>query len=95
MGEKVFFIWGSMCAACVLFAYFCIPETKGLSLEQVELLYQHWSPGSARSFRTDVTMLETPEAGADNVMEKSVSVVEKKDGGLWESAVETIPVLEV
>ena len=26
LGVKVFFIWGSTCAGCFLFAYFCIPE---------------------------------------------------------------------
>ncbi|KAI0764305.1 AmMst-1 [Trametes elegans] len=36
---KVFFIWGSTCAGCVAFAYLCVPETKGLSLEQIDLLY--------------------------------------------------------
>ena len=25
---KVFFIWGSTCACCVVFAYFCIPEVR-------------------------------------------------------------------
>jgi Sugar (and other) transporter len=36
---KVFFIWGTTCLGCLLFTYFCIPETKGLSLEQVDELY--------------------------------------------------------
>ena len=33
--SKVFFVWGATCTACVVFAYFLVPETKGLSLEQV------------------------------------------------------------
>jgi len=36
---KVFFIWGSTCLGCLLFTYFFIPETKGLSLEQVDEMY--------------------------------------------------------
>lgn len=39
LGSKVFFIWGSFCFICVLFVYFMIYETKGLSLEQVDELY--------------------------------------------------------
>jgi hypothetical protein len=39
LGVKVFFIWGSTCLGCLLFTYFFIPETKGLSLEQVDELY--------------------------------------------------------
>jgi hypothetical protein len=39
LGVKVFFIWGSTCLGCLIFTWFCIPETKGLSLEQVDELY--------------------------------------------------------
>jgi hypothetical protein len=37
---KVFFVWGSTCTACALFAYFFVPETKGLSLEQVDRMME-------------------------------------------------------
>jgi len=40
LGVKVFFLWGATCATCFLFAFFCIAETKGLSLEQIDLLYR-------------------------------------------------------
>ncbi|KAF9778404.1 MFS monosaccharide transporter [Thelephora terrestris] len=48
---KVFFIWGSTCAGCLLFTYFCVPETKGLSLEQIDLLYQHTTPMRSVAYR--------------------------------------------
>ncbi|KAG9005665.1 hypothetical protein FRB93_009591 [Tulasnella sp. JGI-2019a] len=44
LGVKVFFIWGSTCAGCLLLTYFCIPETKGLSLEAIDVLYQNTTP---------------------------------------------------
>ncbi|KAG8852594.1 hypothetical protein FRB96_008593 [Tulasnella sp. 330] len=44
LGVKVFFIWGSTCAGCLIFTYFCIPETKGLSLEAIDVLYQNTTP---------------------------------------------------
>jgi len=31
LGVKVFFLWGSTCFGCLIFTYFLIPETKGLS----------------------------------------------------------------
>ena len=51
---KVFFIWGSTCLGCFIFTYFCIPETKGLSLEQVDLLYQNSTPLTSVSYRREL-----------------------------------------
>ncbi|CAF3142971.1 unnamed protein product [Rotaria sp. Silwood2] len=47
MGSKVFFVWGSTCVGCLLFAIFCIWETKGLSLEQIDYLICNSSPLSS------------------------------------------------
>lgn len=38
--SKVFFIWGSFCGIGFLFVWLMIYETKGLSLEQVDELYE-------------------------------------------------------
>ena len=51
---KVFFIWGSTCAGCLVFTYFFIPETKGLSLEQIDLLYQNSTPISSVKYRQEL-----------------------------------------
>ncbi|KAI5123528.1 hypothetical protein M0805_006688 [Coniferiporia weirii] len=51
LGPKVFFIWGSTCFCCIIFTYFCIPETKGLSLEQIDLLYIHSTPRTSGALR--------------------------------------------
>jgi MFS transporter, SP family, sugar:H+ symporter len=37
--SKIFFIWFGCCFLCITFVWFCIYETKGLSLEQVDDLY--------------------------------------------------------
>ncbi|EDO03542.1 hypothetical protein SS1G_06023 [Sclerotinia sclerotiorum 1980 UF-70] len=50
---KIFFVWGGCCLLCAVFVYFLIYETKGLSLEEVDELYEsvgkawkstHWAP---------------------------------------------------
>ena len=46
--SKVFFVWGCTCCLCLLFAYFCVPETKGLSLEQVDRLLEETTPRTSR-----------------------------------------------
>lgn len=47
----MFFIWGSTCLGCLIFTWFFIPETKGLSLEQVDLLYQNSSIIGSNKYR--------------------------------------------
>ncbi|MCJ1447989.1 MAG: hypothetical protein MMC23_008502 [Stictis urceolatum] len=44
LGAKVFFIWGSLCATAFVYTYFLIPETKGLSLEQVDKMMEETTP---------------------------------------------------
>jgi len=51
LGTKVFYVWGSTCFCCIIFAYFCVPETEGLSLEQIDLLYRNVAPVHSVSFR--------------------------------------------
>ena len=52
--SKVFFIWGSTCAGAFIFTYFFIPETKCLSLEQIDLLYQNSTPISSVAYRREL-----------------------------------------
>ncbi|PVH77110.1 general substrate transporter [Cadophora sp. DSE1049] len=47
---KIFFMWGSLCMVSVLFAYFLVPETKGLSLEQVDRMLEEVTPRKSRSW---------------------------------------------
>ncbi|KAL3418154.1 MFS monosaccharide transporter [Phlyctema vagabunda] len=44
LGPKVFFIWGTLCVVCFIYAYLLIPETKGLSLEQVDRMFEESTP---------------------------------------------------
>ncbi|KAN0094384.1 hypothetical protein V8E55_002671 [Tylopilus felleus] len=42
--SSVFFIWGSLCTCAFVYAYFLIPETKGLSLEQIDRMLEQTTP---------------------------------------------------
>ena len=61
LGTKVFYIWGTTCFCCIIFAYFCIPETKGLSLEQIDVLYQNVAPVNSVSYRKRLLATEGAE----------------------------------
>jgi len=54
LGVKVFFIWGGTCVGCFIFTYFFIPETKGLSLEQIDLLYRESSIIGSNAYRKKI-----------------------------------------
>lgn len=61
--SKIFFVWFGCCFICIAFVYFFIYETKGLSLEQVDQLYEevhvasqsvHWQPKETWEHRQSV-----------------------------------------
>merc|ERR1711981_107450 len=42
--SNVFWIWGGLCTAAFVYSYLLVPETKGLSLEQVDRMMEESSP---------------------------------------------------
>jgi hypothetical protein len=84
---KVFFVWGATCTACVVFAYFLVPETKGLSLEQVDNMLREttprnstkWVPHSTFADHGETSSLEsTDKTGARTRHQEDVAQVESK-----------------
>lgn len=51
LGPKVFFIWGSLCTCCLIYAYFLIPETKGLTLEEVDIMLAETTPFTSAKWK--------------------------------------------
>ncbi|KAH9888509.1 AmMst-1 [Cubamyces lactineus] len=84
LGVKVFFIWGSTCALCVVFVYFSVPETKGLSLEEVDILYQQWSPAACRARRQQDSIMDVSDetSACENVEQSTgTGAVGKEQNG--------------
>ncbi|GME71737.1 unnamed protein product [Ambrosiozyma monospora] len=52
---KVFFIWGSLCACCLVYAVVLIPETKGLTLEQVDRMLEETTPFTSAKWKPHST----------------------------------------
>jgi len=44
LGSNIFFMWGGLCCISLAFAYFLVPETKGLSLEQIDKMMEETTP---------------------------------------------------
>jgi len=72
--SKVFFVWGSLCTCCFFYAYLLVPETKGLSLEQVDRMMEETTPRTSSkwvphsTFASDMGMVK--QAGAPEAVEK-------------------------
>ncbi|KAI9714193.1 MAG: hypothetical protein M1812_006414 [Candelaria pacifica] len=78
--SKVFFIWGGFCVICTAFVYFCIYETKGLSLEQVDELYAKVDHAwQSKGFVPSVSFQEVQDLGA-NVRSQSLAEIEQGVG---------------
>lgn len=53
--SSVFFIWGGLCTAAFVYSYFLVPETKGLSLEQVDKMMEETTPRTSAKWRPHTT----------------------------------------
>ena len=74
LGPKVFFIWGALCAVCFVYAYFLIPETKGLTLEQVDRMLEETTPRTSARWVPKTTF--AAEMGLDEKGTLNPEIVE-------------------
>ena len=80
LGVRVFFIWGSMNVCAWLFAYFLVPETKGLSLEQIGVMLAETTPRTSsgwepRTFNQTLDVTSHTTDKRDDVVECIEDVV--------------------
>ncbi|PGH05698.1 hypothetical protein AJ79_06714 [Helicocarpus griseus UAMH5409] len=55
LGTNVFWLWGGLCVCCFLYAYFLVPETKGLTLEQVDRMMEETTPRTSAKWVPQTT----------------------------------------
>lgn len=74
--SKIFFVWFGCCFLCIAFVWFFIYETKGLTLEQVDQLYEevsvarksvHWVPSTSWESRQGHSMKKEEDAEVEEV----------------------------
>ncbi len=62
--SSVFFVWGGLCTCAFVYSYFLIPETKGLSLEQVDKMMEETTPRTSAKWVPTTTFASVAaEAG--------------------------------
>ncbi|KAF1822825.1 general substrate transporter [Dissoconium aciculare CBS 342.82] len=72
--SSVFFVWGGLCTCAFVYAYFLIPETKGLSLEQVDKMMEETSPRTSAKWRPTTTFAS--QMGLNNGEKLDTAVVD-------------------
>lgn len=61
--SSVFFIWGGLCTAAFVYTYFLVPETKGLSLEQVDRMMEETTPRTSAKWKPTTTFASSMGLG--------------------------------
>lgn len=59
MKSSVFFVWGGLCTCAWVYTYFLVPETKGLSLEQVDKMMEETTPRTSAKWKPTTTFAAT------------------------------------
>lgn len=67
MKSSVFFVWGGLCTCAFVYSYFLVPETKGLSLEQVDQMMAETTPRTSAKWKPHTTF--AAERAHDGVLE--------------------------
>lgn len=57
--SSVFFVWGGLCTAAFVYSYFLVPETKGLSLEQIDRMMEETTPRTSAKWVPHETFAST------------------------------------
>ncbi|OAK99904.1 general substrate transporter [Phaeosphaeriaceae sp. SRC1lsM3a] len=67
LGSNVFFMWGGLCCVSFVFAYFFVPETKGLTLEQVDKMLEESTPRTSRKWKPHSTFAAEMHLGEKHI----------------------------
>ena len=76
--SSVFFVWGGLCTCAFVYAYFLVPETKGLSLEQVDRMLEETTPRTSAKWRPTKTFASERGAQGGKLDIELIQDVERK-----------------
>lgn len=68
--SSVFFVWGGLCTAALVYTFFLVPETKGLTLEQVDKMFEESTPRTSAKWKPSKTFAST--LARDGILEKEI-----------------------
>ncbi|EEP79151.1 hypothetical protein UREG_03997 [Uncinocarpus reesii 1704] len=80
LGPKVFFLWGSLCVMCFIYAYLLVPETKGLTLEQVDKMLEETTPRTSAKWKPHSTFAADMGLTEKDTLGEPISIAVGPDG---------------
>jgi sugar porter (SP) family MFS transporter len=78
MRSSVFFVWGGLCTAAFVYAWFLVPETKGLSLEQVDRMMEESTPRTSARWRPTETFASVMGSTGGKLNPQIIEDVERR-----------------
>ncbi|GAB7346719.1 hypothetical protein MBLNU459_g1832t1 [Dothideomycetes sp. NU459] len=83
LGPKVFFVWASLCTCACVYAYFLVPETRGLSLEQVDQMLEETTPRTSYKWKPHATFASQMGLSADGTLNKDILLEVERKGSAY------------
>lgn len=81
--SSVFFIWGGLCTCAFVYTYFLVPETKGLSLEQVDKMMEESTPRTSAKWRPNKTFAEAMGGSAGGKLDTEMLADVERKGSIY------------
>ncbi|KAK5091382.1 hypothetical protein LTR05_001565 [Lithohypha guttulata] len=81
--SSVFFIWGGLCTSAFVYTYFLVPETKGLSLEQIDKMMEESTPRTSAKWRPTKTFAEAMGKSTDGKLDGDLIADVERKGSIY------------
>ena len=81
--SSVFFVWGGLCTCALVYTFFLVPETKGLSLEQIDKMMEESTPRTSAKWRPTKTFAEAMGKDGEGRLDTQVLADVERKGSIY------------
>jgi len=81
--SSVFFVWGALCTCAFVYTYFLVPETKGLSLEQIDKMMEESTPRTSAKWRPTKTFADATGRSVGGKLDNDLVADVERKGSIY------------
>jgi len=81
--SSVFFVWGGLCTCAFVYTFLLVPETKGLSLEQIDKMMEESTPRTSAKWRPTKTFAQAMSKTADGKLATEILADVERKGSIY------------